>query len=232
MSNELGVPESGNRYEVLEGKDYDAVVHGIVSLGLQPVEYKGEKKQPQVFLRVIVELPDVVREDGTTATTGKRIKVTDSVDKGNFAKFLLALGEKVTESNIRSYFSSEALKSLLGRYVVASVEQWESDTGTAASIKEFIKFHPNAPKPMPKRETFYFNPLTPDLKVFENNLSYRTQKDVMSALNANNFPPQLHELWEKIQVEREEKQKENNNKDNNTPPWEEKNSNFSAASIE
>jgi hypothetical protein len=210
MSNDLGVTSTGGKsYPVLEAKDYDAVVHGIVSLGRHPVEYQGTKKEPQVFLRIIVELPEVVREDGTTATTGKKIKVTNSVDKGNFAKFLTALGEKVTEANIESYFSNNAQKGLLGKAVVVTVEQWESDTGTAASIKEFTKLDPRLPKPQAKRETFFFNPLSPDLKVFKENLTFRTKQEVMSALNANQFPAELHQAWKEAQAENEQKKTNN-----------------------
>lgn len=226
MTNDLGIVEGGGKtYPLLEEKDYDAVVHGIVILGRHPVEFQGQKKEPQVFMRVILELPDVVRDDGTTATTGKKIKITSSVDKGNFAKFLQTLGLKVTEDNIRQYFSNEAQKSLLGKAVVASVAQWEKDGVRAASIREFAKLDPRLPQPKGVRGTFYFNPLSPDLKVFRENLTFRTQQEVMSALNANQFPRELHEAWAEIQIERENKQQDNKPQTKATEPHDSNNYN-------
>jgi hypothetical protein len=209
-TNDLGAPERGmnTKYTPLDSGDYDAVVHGIVSLGLNPDVYEGVQKTPKVFLRVIVELPDQLREDGTTITTSRKIKVSNSVDLGNWAKFLTALGEKVTEQNIKSYSSRDKLEDLLGKSVVAVVDQWESDTGLTASIKEFRKLDPRLPQPKAVRETFFFNPLSPDLKIFKENLTFRTKQEVMSALNANQFPAELHQAWKEAQADNASKQQD------------------------
>lgn len=201
MVNDLGIVES-NGYELLEAKDHDAVVHGIVNLGLRPVEFQGEKKNPAVFIKVILELPDVIREDNETAVIGKKVKLTNSVDKGNYAKLLTAFGEKVTKINMSSYLNSEALKKLLGKPIIARIDHWESEEGTRAAVRELVKLDPRLPQPQATRATFFFNPLAPDLEVFKNTLTYFTQKEIMEALNADSFPKELHLEWVKIQEDK------------------------------
>lgn len=211
-NNDLGAPEFGSNYKALEQGEYDAVVHGIVSLGLRPDEFTNEsgvteKKDPKIYLRVIFEIPDKLRDDGTTTTTSKSIKLTKDPVKGNWGKFLTALGERVDKDNIDHYKSKEKLNSLLGKSVVVDVAEWKN--GEGSSIAAFRKLDPRLPQPKATRETFFFNPLSPDLKMFRENLTFKTKQEVMSALNANQFPRELHEAWAEVQIERENKQQDN-----------------------
>lgn len=195
MSNDLGIPVSSGNFELLPTGEYDAVIHGIINLGLRPVEFQGEVKAPAVFIKLVLELPDKVREDGMTTVVSKKIKLTNSVDKGNYAKLLTTLGEKVTKANMNSYLSSNALKALLGKSVIVTVDHWQSDDGVKATVRELLKLDPRLPQPKATRETFFFNPLAPDLAVFKDILTYYTKKEVMEALNASNFPAELHAAW-------------------------------------
>ena len=221
-NNDLGAPEFGsNNYKALEQGEYDAVVHGIVSLGLRPDEFTNEagaveKKDPKIYLRVIFEIPGKLRDDGTTVTTSKSIKLTRDPVKGNWGKFLTSLGERVDKDSIDHYKSKEKLNGLLGKSVVVDVAEWKN--GEGSSIATFRKLDPRLPQPKATRGVFFFNPLSPDLKIFRENLTFKTQQEVMSALNANQFPRELHEAWAEAQVARENEQQDNKAQPKQTAP--------------
>lgn len=207
MSNDLGIPVSSGGYELLPAGEYDAVIHGIINIGLRPVEFQGEKKAPAVFIKLILELPDKLRDDGVSTVVSKKIKLTNSVDKGNYAKLLTTLGEKVSKANINSYLTSDALKALLGKSAIVVVDHWQSDDGVKATVRELLKLDPRLPQPQATRDTFFFNPLAPDLAVFKDTLTYYTKKEIMEALNADNFPPELHAAWAEEQEKQAAKEK-------------------------
>lgn len=215
--NEFGfTPNSG--YTVIEESDYDAVVMGIVFLGRHPREpYQGKARQPVNKLKIMFEIPDIVRENTDppeTAMMAKKVNLSDSVDKGMFAATLQALGEHPTKDNIVGYMRKESLVKLLGRGVVLTVKHFEGEKGVVAYVDDLTKLHSKIPVPKATRETFYFNPLIPDLNVFNNNLSYYTQKEIMSALNAEQYPKELHAAWVKAQEAHAAKEAEKGNTGN------------------
>lgn len=196
--NELGMEIK--EYTLLDEKEHDAVIFGIINLGLQEgKEYDGKATAAKTAIRLILELPSEVNEEGEAATVQKKINITGNVEKGNYAKLLIALGEKVNKNNINSYLSPAALQGLLGKSVVAKVEHFETTDGKRNMVSELTKLDPRLPQPKGTRHTFFFNPFKPDLEVFKNDLTSYGQKEVMAALNSDNFPAELHEAWAEIQ---------------------------------
>src|SRR5690606_17903408 len=111
-------------YEVLPAKEYDAVIHGIVSLGLRAQSYQGQPRPPQVEFKVIFELPEHTREVGeedkketVTAVISKKYKVSAKATSNWFKLLKLLLGEEINERNILQY----PMSKLLGRTCVVKV---------------------------------------------------------------------------------------------------------------
>ncbi len=204
--NELGMEIK--EYNLLEEKEYDAVIFGVVNVGLHPIEYQGEVKSPGTFVRLVLEIPSEKDSDGNVATVQKKIRLTNNVEKGNYAKLLTMLGEKVTKNNINSYLSNDALKSLLGKAVVVKLEHFESDSGTRNSLSEMSRLDPRLPQPVGTREHFFFTPYgaSPDIEVFKKDVTPFTQKEIMSSLNSDHFDKSLHAAYAELQ-ENYEKEK-------------------------
>lgn len=198
--NELGMELQS--YTLLEEGEHDAVIFGVINIGLQPIEFEKEQKAPGTFIRLVMELPSILDDEGKPATVQKKIRLTSNVEKGNYAKLLVAIGEKVNKNNINDYLSSAALLGFLGKPIVAKVSHFNTDDGKRNMVQELTKLDPRLPQPKGTRETFYFNPFKPDLDVFKKDLTAFAQKEVMGALNATNFPPELHEVYASIQEDR------------------------------
>jgi hypothetical protein len=191
--NELGMELK--EYKLIEEGDYDAVIFGVINLGLQKVEYKDEVKSPATFIRLILEIPSIVNEKGEPATIQKKVKLTASVDKGNYAKLLLALGYKVDKSSIGKYLSIDGLKGLIGKSVVAKIAHFNTSDGKRNMVQELVKLDPRLPQPVGTKKQFLFNPFSPDLDIFKNDVTSYGQDEIMKALNAANFPKELHEAY-------------------------------------
>lgn len=204
LQNEFGFTPGGSGFQPLKEGDYDAVLHGIVGLGIQKGSiYQGEQKPPVYKFKFIFEVPSEERgEDKLPATISKSINLSNNVDRGGFALILKSLGVQVNKNTIMSYATKDELVKLLGKSLQITVEQFTGDNGKAASyVKETTKLHPKVEKPAAVREGFYFNPRFPDLNVFNNTLTHGTKSQVMSALDADQFPTELHEAWVKAQEE-------------------------------
>lgn len=192
---------------VPEGK-YDALVHGIVFLGLVPNNFKDQKGNPQPpspTIKLIMEMPDLLRNDGET--TVMSTDVTLSVgDKGNLISIIGAiLDKKMTSETMAPYMFIKGLQELLGKSCVVTVQHYINREGKEAASLDRKGFHPldaRLPKPVAKRDTFFFNPLNPDLEVFEKTLTYWTQKKVMESQSIDRFPDELKQLWHKLEEQR------------------------------
>lgn len=211
--SDLGVSTVAGAKEfelVTEGK-YDAVVHGIVYLGLVRNDFKkqdGTPQQPSPKIKLIMEIPDSVRGDGLTTVMGTDLTLSVS-ERGNFISVVSALvDKKLDEEGMAEYVGSKGLKELLGRNVHVTVKHWEKDGKTGASLdrKGFYPMDARLPKPKATRDTFFFSPFQPDLELFEKTLTYWTQRAVMSSESASQYPEELKKLWLKIDQEHNSKQ--------------------------
>lgn len=201
--NELGMEIK--EYKLLDEKEYDAVIFGVVNVGLHAIEYEGEQKAPGTFVRLVLEIPSEVDEEGNVSTVQKKIRLTNNIEKGNYAKLLVALGEKVNKNNINSYLSNDALKSLLGKVVTVKLEHFETKDGARNTVRELGKLDSRLPQPKGTREHFFFTPYgaSPDIDVFKKDVTPFTQKEIMSSLNSDHFDKSLHEVYASLQEDYE-----------------------------
>ena len=186
-------------YKTLAEGDYDAIIHGVVGLGLNPVEFQGEQKAPAVFIKIIYEIPSEVRGDGLSTVIGQKLKLSGN-DKSNCYKFLTTLfGTAINKNTAVGYLNSAGLQNLLGKTLSITINHFNKDGKDIAYVGGTTKLDPRLPQPVATREAFFFNPLLPDLNVFKNTITYSTQEQIMGALNAKQFPRELHEEWVSIQ---------------------------------
>lgn len=198
--------------EVIPEGEYDAVLFGIVNIGRQP-GWKG--KPPENKIKLLFEIPSFERgEEKLPTVVSKKVKLSAYIKNPNkaggfdsgFFSLLSSLGLKVSKDTIMSYLTTEGLTSLLSKSCVVTVRHWVKDKDNIIPCaKEVSKLHPKAPQPEGKLNCFYFTPRQPNMEVF-NNLTFYTKKEVMSALDADQFPKELHEAWVKVQEEQALKQ--------------------------
>ncbi|CAB4120915.1 hypothetical protein UFOVP1_32 [uncultured Caudovirales phage] len=199
----------------IEPGTYDFVIHGIVGLGLRKpffdVDDNGKKVLPKVAVKIIFELPSNVRDDGQTEVTAMSCNMSTHGKSQLFKVFHACLGDAVIASYDKNgtpimdieRVSATGLKVLLGSVGALTIVNKKSEKGQIyARVSAVNYLDPRLPRPVATREQFFFSPFQPDLEVFKNNLSYWTQKDVMSSLNADTFPKELHDAWVKIEEDR------------------------------
>jgi hypothetical protein len=214
MTDENKVSDLG--FEIHTGGDFkdvpvgthDAVVHGIVYLGLVANNFKndktGEPMPPAPQIKIIVELPNEVRGDGQTQVMSTDVTLSCNTIRGNYAPIIAAITKtKQTPESMAKYMYSDGLKELLGKAVGVTVSEWEKDgrKGVMLERKGFFQFDYRLPQPVPKRPAFFFSPVNPDIEVFEKTLTAWTRKKIMEAVNVAQFPDVLKQSWAKMQVE-------------------------------
>lgn len=212
MTDETKVSDLG--FEIKTGGEFkdvpvgihDAVVHGIVYLGLVANNFKkddGSPQPPAPQIKIIVELPNEVRGDGQTQVMSTDVTVSCG-EKGNYLPIVSAITKKKQSPETMVEFQySDGMKSLLGKAVGVTVTEWERDgrKGVTLDRKGFFPFDVRLPQPVAKRETFFFSPMNPDIEIFEKTLTAWTRKKIMEATNAEQFPDALKQSWAKMQVE-------------------------------
>jgi hypothetical protein len=201
--NDMGFEERA-AYKALEVGEYDGIIHGIVGLGLGKVEFQGQEKSPAVYIKVIYEVPSEKNGSEETQTIGQKIKLGVNEKSRCYAWLQSIYGSAFSKQPTISYINSDGLKSLLGKAVSLTVATFKKDDKVITFVDKVNKLDPRLTQPNPVRPNFFFNPLTPDLDIFENTLTHRTQEEIMNALNSEQFPVELHDLWAKIQENRPE----------------------------
>lgn len=222
MSNisDLGISmKAGKEYEPVKEGKYDFLVHGIVFLGEQPnlmgfKNEKGELQKPSPQFKFIFELPKAIREDGLSEVMS--LNVTASVSERGFYITLVSilLDKTMTPDEMADYVTSAGLKSLLGKAGRLRVVHWEKDGRKGAKIdrKGLYPHDEDREMPVAKRETFFFNPLQPDMNIFKNVLTHWTRKEIMQAVNAKDFCKEIHQEWARELEERAAKGKDDKKK--------------------
>jgi len=201
--SDMGIPltSGGADFKPLNEGTYDFVIHGIIGLGLRPNSYEGQPKDPVTKIKIIFELPDSIRDDGQTQVVGYKLN-SGVAERGNYYKLLhMLLGERVNKDTIKEFVNSTGMKQLLGLVGSLDIRHWDNEGRIIAMVdgKSITKLHPKVAKPVATRPEFFFNPFVPDLKVFNDILTWHTKKEVMEALNADQFPEELHQAWVKAQ---------------------------------
>lgn len=199
--SDMGVPLSvgGGDFKPLDAGSYDFVIHGIIGLGLRPKTFEGKEMPPTAVIKIIFELPQSIRDDGQTQVIGYKINPSVS-PKSNYYKLCkMLLGDRVSEATMSEFVTSKGMQQLLGQVGVLTVKHWDKDGRVIATIDRdgFSKLDPRLPKPEAKRPAFFFNPFAPDLATFKEILTAHSRKEVMEALNADTFPPELHQAYAK-----------------------------------
>lgn len=203
----------GSNYEAPPVGVYDFVVHGIVGLGLRKAFFKGvEKDKPNAMVKFIFEIPDLIRDDKQTEVVSVKLPMSTG-DRSHFHKLCTVLlgAEAMTEENVTKLCTASGLKTLLGKTGTLTIASWKNDKGEeirSVDKNGFSPSHPKVTKPIPTREFVFFNPFAPDLDVFKNNLTSWTRKEIMEALNVDQFKPELKALYAQLVAE------EQANKDN------------------
>lgn len=217
-------PSTGGNYECLPEGPYDFVIHGIVGLGLRPHSFEGKDLAPRAEIKVIFEIPDQKREDGQTELLSIRFPISTN-SKSHYYKFCSAvLGERVTsnEEQMNKLGTAAGMRELLGKTATLTVVTWKDGMNRSVSNKGFYPLHPKAPKPEATRDAVFFNPFNPDVKIFKENLTFYTRKQIMEALNADSFSDELKAAYKETQAADSAKQgdkKETKAKDSEGAPW-------------
>lgn len=194
---ELGLADKVNFKPVGAGI-YDAVIHGIVHLGLQPQPADmatGDARHPCNMLKIIFELPDSIRDDEETALISKDIPVKAG-EKSNYYKLFYACFGPKTDMGL---VVSTGVEELLGKKLALTVAEWTSQDGkrSGSKVESFAFLDPRLAaiaKPA-KRDTFFFSPLKPDINIFNDTLTDWTRKMIMEALNAAQYPKELLQAY-------------------------------------
>jgi hypothetical protein len=214
--NELGMEiKDTKQFSLIPEGQYDFILHGIVSLGMQSNENSKFDKTPKGVFKFIFELPEHIREDEQTSVIGCYINATIGELGAAYKLISVLLGSDFDANKMTEYLTVSGLKNLLGKTGILTIYHTEKNNRVnarvAASAKSnwgFLPLDPRLPKPQATRETFLFTPGVPDLEVFKNTLTYWTQKEVMSALNASSWPKELHEAWVEIESKQQQKKQE------------------------
>lgn len=217
------VPGSNLQFEMLPEGMYDYVIHGVVGLGIQKKVFQGEE-QRKPMVKIIFEIPEHKREgDGQTEVVAVNFPIS-SHPNSLYYKFCATVFDGFNDKEAEKMVYSSGMKELLGKVGTLKISSWEAKDGEerrSVNTKGFSALHPKVAKPIPTREPVFFNPFNPDIEVFKTKLTSWTRKQIMEALNADNFKEELKAAYEECKAEDDKKKKENDNNNNkDSAPWE------------
>lgn len=199
MSNLFGITVSGGgEFKPIDEGTYDAVLHAIIQNGTHKREFKGEEKTPANMIKLLFEIPELKREDGTSQIVGKEMPSLMS-ERANFFKFLKAMGivkEPTDEELGRAFGTKEAIESILGTAVSVEIAHFETKEGKTVHYLEGVrKLDPRVPQPKATLEPYIFTFADPDIEVFKNKLNKYGRERIMHSLNVKNLPKAFHEAY-------------------------------------
>lgn len=184
----------------LDEGEYSAVLIGVVYLGAHEKEYKG-KKTVTSRGKFIFEIPTKTNDKGETRVIAKTVKNLTTNSRGAFLGLSsILLGKKLTSEDLAKYNRNvqRPLEETLGKQVSLTIEHFTTDDGTKAYVKEIRAPHPKDDPVTATKEFVYFDPYVGTVDEF-NKLTYYTKNEVMSALDASDFPAAIHKQWVKDQ---------------------------------
>ncbi len=200
------VNKSGGSYEPFPAGRYDGVLHAIISLEMQQHSFQGQDMGARPKVLLLFELPEVSRPaaDGKQMPAMLSYEMTlSSSEKGTFMKVVNAIKHtRMTEDSLADLINEadgKSLKGMLGKSCVVEVKQFKNKHGDMKNAVAGIhELDPRLPQPKGVRDTFIFTVADPDLTVFKNVLIPWTRDKIMSAINADEFPAEVHEAYRDI----------------------------------
>ena len=203
---DMGLKEKkgGVDFEPVPQGRYDAYVHAVISLGLQPQQpdFKtGKPNDPDTMLRVLFEIPSVVRTDGQTSLVKLDMRQSANEKSYYYALYKALYG---VDTNLEKVVSTP-VNDLLGKVLSLNVTVWSNPktnrSGNNIKKDGLIELDARLKEAVSPitRETFVFNPYKPDLTIFKDKLSYYTQKNIMESLDSGQYPEELINAWGEIQ---------------------------------
>ncbi len=198
----------------LEEGEYPAVLNGVVWLGMQEQDERSAKKygvkDPTSQLRLLFEIPTQTNRYDENVVTTKTVKNVTTSAKGNFIKLASAmLGKKLSSAELAVYLKgANPFKELLGKQLSISIEHFNSDDGLKAFVSDVKQPHPKDDPVKGARPVVYFDPTASDAAANWTKLSYYTKAQIMSAVDADEYPKELHKQWVKDQEEQATKEAE------------------------
>lgn len=191
----------GGNYEPLAAGKYDAVLHAIIALEMQKHVYQGVETGivPKVLL--LFEIPSELRpgRDGAELPAMLSYEMTlSSHEKSTFTKVVSALHHKaLSEDSVYDIINSqEAIEGLLGKACTVDVKEYKNKLGqTKNAVKGIGELDKRLPQPTAVRDSFVFTAANPDLDIFKERLIGWTRDKLMSAVNADEFPAELHQAY-------------------------------------
>lgn len=197
----------GGIYEPLPEGKHDAVLHAIVSLERQKYEFKGQSKvSPKVLM--IFEIPSILRPAGDKkelpALQNYELTVSTS-EKGNFIKVVEALEHKsFDEDSLYDFINDEkSMTGLLGKTCIVDIVTKKNQNGDLRNYMNGVleldeRLAKTMPDLKPTREPFIFTTAKPDIDIFKNKLISWTRDKIMSAVNSDEFPAELHKAYRDV----------------------------------
>ena len=195
--------EKKSGYDPLESGRYDATLHCIIALERQKTVWEG-KETVKTRVLMIFEIPSIERSlsDGTKAPALQSYEITWSASmKGNCLGVINAIThDSHTEESLYDFITNEdSIKSLLGKPCVVDVTKKLNKKGNMANyVNGILELDVRLPQPVPHREPFIFTAKSPDLEIFKQKLLPWTRDKLMSAVNSDEFPKELHKAYRDI----------------------------------
>lgn len=180
----------------IEVGKHDAYLQGIVFLYEQKVRpYQGKERPNQRKIKFIFELPNLVKEDDkSTSTMSKTMNCTNNA-KGVLIKTLSSVTKLKMSTEDVGMMLDDPTKYLLGKKTSLEVDVFQNGDNYITFVKEIIGLDERIEVPASTRPTFVFDPKNPDMKVWNELITFYTKKTIMDSTNASEFPEELHEQY-------------------------------------
>lgn len=209
---------AGFSSEPLPEGTYDAVLSAIIDLQIQMTTFKGvESPKPQV--KLIFEIPSELRtykedEDPQPVLIGQTVTLSAN-SRSKLSEVICALvGKKLEEEEVADILCTDgALEELLGKPCTLDINVYKSKRGTEHNgIQQVSKIHPKVEPPVSVKEPFIFEANKPNLDVFKNKLSRYTRDTIITCVNSDELPKDLHKAYRDIKIEEEKQDAERGDK--------------------
>lgn len=191
---------SGGKFPSLEPGTYDAVLHGIIELGVHTKRgFKGASDRDVPMLNFLFEIPSVTNDDGVTKIVSKKLPYSLH-EKSGMSKIIKALIHSTDQDKVvDTVHAEEGIQALLGKPVSITVDDWTPPESAypVSVVREITPLDPRLPEqPVAVREPVLFAISAKDaVEVFTEKLTPYTRKTIMEASNASSFPVALHEAY-------------------------------------
>lgn len=187
------IPTGAGELTVLEPGSYDALLHGVVDLGVHETEFQGQSTGRKRLIKFIFEIPSVTLDSGESLVIGFKDSPLSASPKSNVAKIVTALTGVKEPKDIVKILNGN-LESLLGKPLSLQIKNFKTNSGdTRHAIESVSKLDERITPPDARREGFVFTFDGADVDVFRDKLTKYTQDKILSAENADELPAEIHQ---------------------------------------